>query len=716
MALHEIAVPEISRSGTETAVTQPDRPEDRPLVRRPAPLVGACLAVILTVITLGGCGSEGADSESSAIQPHRPPPDSDTLAVPSGDIFDPPWLERRAERQRKALEGQGPYHDFRFTDRRQERGVDFLHRGTDETGRDYHAIHYDHGNSVAVADVDGDGRLDLFFANQAGANRLYRNIGDGNFRDITERAGVGLPDRVSVAASFADTDNDGDPDLFVSTVREGNVFYENDGSGNFRNVTAESGLGAEGHYSAGVFFDYDRDGRLDLFVTNVGKYTKTEKAEQIGFSRRVDAPLDSFHVGVDRAFFGHVLPRRNRSSILYRNVGDNQFRDVTEEMGLSDDVPWTGDASPIDYNRDGWPDLYALNMQGHDVLYENVRGERFRRVTRQVFPRTPWGTMGIKAFDYDNDGDRDLILTDMHSDMSHTVEPTRENEKTKSDMRWPKRILRSQGRSIFGNAFFRNDSSGSYTEISQEIGAENYWPWGVSVGDLNADGFTDVFIASGMSFPFRYGINTLLLNRRGQEFVDSEFVLGVEPRRSGRLAKPWFVLDCAVEDRWHRRCRKQGRETVQTVWSSRSSRSSVIFDLGQDGDLDVVTNEFNDVPLVLVSNLSDEKPDLRYLKVDLVGAASNRDGLGARVTVHAGDRTLTRVMDGQSGYLTQSSKPLYFGLGEAERVDSVAVEWPSGQRQVVPSVEINQLLTVEEPPAGAEPEAPVGSRGGGARR
>lgn len=657
-------------------------------------LAGCVTAVLVGM--LAACEDTGGGVD---LEPHRHLPGSDTVAVRSRDIFDPPWLDSRGADQIEGLRGAGPYHDFRFADSLAGSGVDFVHLQTDETGRDWKPTHYDHANSVSVADVDGDGLLDLYFANQAGPNRLYRNAGNGRFEDMTAEAGVALPGRVSVAGSFADTDNDGDPDLFVTVVRDGNVFFENQGDGTFRDATEEAGLGARGHYSASVFFDYDRDGLLDLFVSNVGIYTKPEKKEHVGFSRRQDSPVDSIHPGVDKAFQGHLFPDRNQPSILYRNTGDNRFRDVSQDMGISGDVPWTGDASPLDYNDDGWPDLYALNMQGHDVFYENVEGQRFRKATREVFPLTPWGTMGIKAFDYDNDGDRDLFLTDMHSDMTQTVEPSEEKEK--SVMQWPERILRTEGRSIFGNAFFRNEGGGEYTEISQQIGAENFWPWGLSVGDLNADGFTDVFIASGMSYPYRYGINTVLLNRRGEEFVDSEFALRVEPRRGGLTAKPWFVLDCAAEERWHRHCRPEGRSGPATVWSTVSSRSSVIFDVEGDGDLDLVTSEFHDAPLYLVSDLSERKPELRYLKVRLVGSASNRDGLGTRVRVTAGARTFTKVYDGQSGYLAQSSKPLYFGLGDADSVDRISLTWPSGQTQVVEGpLETNRLLTIEEPDGG----------------
>ena len=486
-------------------------------------------------------------------------PEAAAGAPPWLDASDPDWLAPRRQAQLAAAGEIGVFHGFRFTDRIAESGIRFINRTVDDAGIRYKGVHYDHGNGVAVADVDGDGLHDLYFTTQLGRNGLWKNLGGGRFGDVTRSAGVGLGDRISVAASFADTDNDGDPDLMVTTVRQGNVLFENDGSGVFKDVSAAAGLDYSGHSSAVVFFDYDRDGLLDLFLSNVGQYTGDERGR------------GGYFVGFEDAFSGHLYPDRTERSILYRNLGFNRFRDVTAEMGLLDDS-WTGDASPIDLNTDGYPDLYVLDMQGNDDYFENRGGKSFERRSREVFPLTPWGSMGIKVFDVDNDGHMDIFLSDMHSDMSEMIGP--EREKLKSRMQWPPAALGEDARPIFGNALFRALGDGSFEEVSDRMGSENYWPWGLSAGDLNADGFEDVFVASSMNFPWRYGVNTVLLNDRGERFRDAEFLLGVEPRQGGRTTTPWFEMDCSQKRPDRRRRRHRRRRPIRSTRGSAPARAA----------------------------------------------------------------------------------------------------------------------------------------------
>ena len=240
-------------------------------------------------------------------------PQAKTLgrAVPR-EIINPPWLDARMQAQLETRDEFNSFIDFKFEDRIDESGIQFTNRVVEDAAISYKAVHYDHGNGMSVADVDNDGNYDIYLVNQAGSNELWRNLGDGRFENITEAAGVAMSDRISVSASFGDIDNDGDPDLFVTSVRSGNMLFENLGDGSFEDISEASGLNHKGHSSGAVWFDYDRDGLIDLYLTNVGQYT----TERIRAARHGDVEY-RFHDGMGDAFGGHRIPERFESNILF---------------------------------------------------------------------------------------------------------------------------------------------------------------------------------------------------------------------------------------------------------------------------------------------------------------------------------------------------------------------------------------------------------------
>jgi hypothetical protein len=292
----------------------------------------------------------------------------------------------------------------------------------------------------------------------------------------------------------------------------------------------------------------------------------------------------------------------------------------------------------------------------------------------------------------------------MHSDMSglqtriSKTTATLAFETVKSEqwctVEFSEDYLKNPANNLFGNALYQQLPSGKFEEVSDATGTETFWPWGLSVGDLNADGFPDAFITAGMGFGFRYGPNSLLLNEGGRGFVAAELITGVEPRAGDRLTKTAFVLDCSGADVRHPIC--QGRSGQIPVSEPLSSRSSALVDLDGDGDLDIVVNDMDDRPQILLNNRS-EKPGFSWLQVHLRGTASNRDGLGALVKVTAGGRAWCQQHDGKSGYLSQSALPLYFGLAGAATVDEIEVRWPRGKVQTLKNLAVNRQVTLTEP-------------------
>ncbi len=625
------------------------------------------------------CGVPYAARNSAQTQPALG--SGPQILVPNPDVG-ADTMQIRKQAQMATMDQFKVFHQFHFVDRVKESGIDFHFTPTADQLNKMKADHYDHGSGIAVADVDGDGLYDILFLNHVGGNELWKNLGNGKFRDITKESGVALSGLVSVGASFADIDNDGDQDLFITTVRGGDFLFENDGHGHFTDITKQSGIDIVAHSAGAVFFDYDRDGLVDLLICNVGRFTTDQKE------------ADGAYVGFEDAFSGYLHPDRFEHVVLYKNIGNNKFKDVTADVGLQPSS-WTGDASFVDLNGDGYPGLYLLNMHGDNHYYENEGGRKFVEKTAQYFPKTPPGAMGIKFFDFDNDGRMDLYVTDMHSDMR--AEATPFQEKLKSDALFPDVYPAGKNTSIFGNAFYHNLGDGKFEEISDRLGVETYWPWGVSVGDVNADGWEDIFVTGGMGCPFRYGINSMLLNNRGEKFLDSEFLLGIEPRRDNRTHAPSFMLDCSQPQSGPPGNFCTGRSGHFEMRCTLSSRSSVMFDLDNDGDLDIVTNEYDSEPMVLISDLAQVKK-IHWLKILLRGTKSNRDGLGATVRLHAGNQTYTRYNDGKSGYLSQSTLPLYFGLGDATKIDRIEVTWPSGIKQVVTKgLNLNRTLEIREP-------------------
>jgi hypothetical protein len=552
-----------------------------------------------------------------------------------------------------------------------------------EQGEGFKINLYDHGSGVAVGDFDGDGHDDLYFCNQLGKNALYRNKGDGTFEDVTGRAGVALGDRVCVAATFADYDNDGRPDLYVTSTRGGNVLFRNNGGGTFTDVTERAGLKHVGHSQTAVFFDFDNDGLLDLLLTNTARWTTDSYDRSAGY-----------FVGKGAGGLDQVVTSPKEENVLYRNNGDGTFTDVTKKAGLAG-RGWAGDAVAFDFDGDGHMDLFVTSMFGRAQLYRNNGDGTFTDVTLKVLGRTPWGGLGARVFDYNNDGRLDLYVVDMHSDMwmgpdfkQASLPLAKKFEKAKfrfyngpnaeknqkladEEVRLGQLIDFRHDEVIFGNGFYRNEGGGKFQECSDAAGLETFWPWGIATGDFDNDGFEDVFVPTGMGYPFYYWPNYLLMNRGDGTFQNRAAEMGIEPPPGGvYLPNP-----------------------IRGAKATKSSRAAAVADFDGDGRLEIVTNNFNGAPYYF----KNQSPKKNWVAFRLRGTKSNRDAIGAVVRLYRGDKVLTRQVLAACGYLAQSSRVIHFGLGDQAAFDRVEITWPSGRRQRLDGVEANKRHDVVEP-------------------
>lgn len=551
-----------------------------------------------------------------------------------------------------------------------------------EQGEKFKINLYDHGCGVAVGDFDGDGFDDIYFVNQLGKNGLFRNKGDGTFEDVTDKAGVALGDRICVAAVFADFDNDGKQDLFVTSTRGGNVLFKNLGNGTFKDVTKQAGVELVAHCQTATFFDYDNDGYLDLFVTCTAQWTLPFDAKARYFPGLAD--------------FWEMSASPKEYNVLYHNNRDGTFTAVTDKAGLRGQG-WGGDVAVFDYNDDGYMDLVVTNMFGLSQLYRNNKDGTFTDVTKEVLGRTSWGAIGAKTFDFNNDGRLDLFIVDMHSDMwlladdPEGLELARANQHKKfpgvtgpdsaiSELRNPKAAQERRfgdqfkikyNEVLFGNSLFKNLGNGKFEEVSDKAGMETFWPWGIAVGDFDNDGHEDVFLPSGMGYPFFYWPSALMMNGGNETFTDRAAELGIEPPARGEYG-----------------------DKIGSKPAARSSRCAAVSDFANDGRLSIVCNNFNDS----CSYFKNEFPKQNYVEFRLTGKTCNPDAIGALVRVHTGKDVFTRQVQAAGGYLSQSSKTLHFGLGRRSAVDKVEITWPGSpaRQQTLEKVEINKLHKIAE--------------------
>lgn len=494
------------------------------------------------------------------------------------------------------------------------------------------------GSGVCFIDYDGDGWQDIFLVNSMDwpehkSHRsypaLYHNNKDGTFTDVTRQAGLAV-EMYGLGCAVGDFDNDGLDDLYVTTVGKNHLF-RNLGNGKFADVTAKAGVSDPGFSTSAIWFDYDNDGKLDLFVSHYVEWS-VEK--------------DQF-CSLDGKNKSYCTPQayKGQSATLFHNKGNGVFENVTKRAGLYDPSSKSLGIAMVDFDNDGWMDLFVANDTEPDKLYRNNHDGTFTDVG--VAAGVAYGEsgatragMGADAGDYDHSGRQGLVVGNFTNE---------------------------------GLALYHNEGSGLFrdTSLSSGIATDSLksLTFGAFFFDYDLDGFLDIFAENGhvaddisvMQPTLKYAEPPLLFhNRGGGKFDDVTGRVGSALRRA--------VV----------------------------GRGAAYADVDLDGDLDLVLTT-NNGPARLLRNDNGNKNDM--LRVKLVGTRSNRDGIGAKVTLTSskGVRQFAMVKSGSS-YLSQSELPLTFGLGKPEAGMTVKLDivWPSGHRDSIADIKPDQFLTVQE--------------------
>jgi len=548
-----------------------------------------------------------------------------------------------------ALQGANGASGIRFEEISRKAGISYTHHTRVYSGKsaDVLRMFTSGGSSVAVGDYDNDGYDDVFLTDSDNGkpSHLLHNNGNLTFTDVTEKAGVGKGnDPISIVADalWFDYDNDGWQDLLIARFGTP-ILYHNERNGTFKDVSAASGLNKFGNTIAVVAFDYDNDGNLDLMF---GNYFKPVNLLEYKTPNVLPNDLDNAVNG------GGVT--------LWKGDGKGHFVETTEKAGFGKHTGWTLDIGHGDLNNDGFQDIYLACDYGTDRLFMNNGDGTFREVTEKAIGFDTKKGMNVDIADYDNDGLMDIYVTNITDEYMKEC-----------------------------NMLWHNNGDGTFTDLSKETGTcMTLWGWGAKFGDFDNDGWQDLFVVNGLRSAGKDNYIPVLVNmitQPGIDFTDVNNWPSIGNMTwSGYQKKKLF--------------RNLGSQSFKEISSEAGvdndmdGRGIGVGDFDNDGTLDFYQSNA-DQPGLFYHGVT-EKPG-NWIELSLTGTKSNHDAIGARVTVKAGGLSLVREVNGGNGYSSQSTKRLHFGLGAAQKVDSVEIRWPSGlvERATVP---INKISRIQE--------------------
>lgn len=542
-------------------------------------------------------------------------------------------------------------------------------------------IRYGPGGISAV-DYDNDGFYDLFIPDGV-ESRLFHNRGDGTFEDVTAKAGLSGLDGVGVGV-FADYDNDGFKDLFVARTFQPNQLFHNNGNGTFTDVTKKSGIGADCCTTVASWADYDNDGYLDLYV---GRYLDPRK----------DIPTTFY-------------ARNGEPNQLYHNNGNGTFTNVTEKSGVGDRGLCLGSAWG-DYDNDGFPDLLVVNDFGRATLFHNDRNGTFTDVTVKANTLAYGAGMSASFADYDNDGKLDMYTADILSEHAwFAEEPTvsvymlnsMRQSVWRTDMPLYWQIFRQSGFGFIGvfqemaagNHLLHNNGDGTFENVAAKSHANPPgWFWGASFADFDNDGWQDIYVADGWVYNDPgTEIELDFLHNVVNKQKDYKTGLFFDPKHFGTTSWHGWERNRMLHNRGDGTFVEAGRPTNTDLLTN--SRGVAVADFWNRGVLDIAVSASDDRHALLKNEVGTKR---NWLAVELVGTKSNRDAVGARVTLRVNGKQQMREVVLGDGYGSQNSLRLYFGLDKATAAEEVTVQWPrSGLNQKFQNVAGNRIVEVTE--------------------